>query len=312
MAPEKADRLVSGLGLPQEILSAWWDRRYLSGREPRLTYDFVGLALSVVGDYTYVCYKEPLGPHKQTNDKVSVDVSHWGVCRVDLVDRQLQFRGVRVWAGDQQRILTPSLWYSEFSYFKAGRAGRGELHWNFVHYPWDSLEREVRGLSTQFTNELRNETQQATARKEKVERRRKTDLDKDIDSILADYHVLENPTMEKRSICESVQNYLHAPVSDEDFDKIREDRSSRSLLESTPISPSPNFRGYVFSETLRGEGPYSIDGSRYKNEQHKTFESPHWCLSGRYVGDVEHQIQGNAICPLHGDLLFFRLARLQI
>jgi len=38
----------------QGILNAWWNRRYLTGREAEFTYDYVGLALAVTGEYLVV------------------------------------------------------------------------------------------------------------------------------------------------------------------------------------------------------------------------------------------------------------------
>jgi hypothetical protein len=224
----------------------------------------------------------------------------------------LQFRGVRIWHEPdiRNRDLTPGLWYSEFSYYKLGSAGWGELHWNFVHYPWENLQNDVEKntpLSEHFKETVRKTATSYSVKKETLNRRN----ERPTQDVLADYIVEESPILHdtKTAIWRSLQTYLKSDDSKQDFRLIAQDRINRSSWVTTSESKLPFFRGYVFSETSRGWAPYKMSQESRKGRTRNTFDSPQWCLSGRYVAvpmnseDEKHE----GPCPLQGDLLFFRL-----
>lgn len=98
--------------LPADIVSAWFDGDYLLGDKNSNQVKYIGYCLALLGTYKYFTLEQV--------DKDHVRVAHFGICRIELVHQELEFRGMRLytnpltWSPSQEadRVF---LWSSDFS-----------------------------------------------------------------------------------------------------------------------------------------------------------------------------------------------------
>lgn len=101
--------------LPPDILSAWFNGEYLIGDRNTNQVKHIGFCLALQGTYRYFTLEE--------FEKGSVKmfrVAHYGFCRIELVEQELEFHGIRIytnpdtWKGSEAQDKLP-LWRSDFS-----------------------------------------------------------------------------------------------------------------------------------------------------------------------------------------------------
>ncbi len=98
--------------LPADILSAWFDGKYVIGDKRNNQIKNLGICLSLLGTYRYFTIEEITGG--------AFRLAHYGLCRIELIEHELEFHGIRiytnpkVWGHDKVRDGIP-LWKSAFS-----------------------------------------------------------------------------------------------------------------------------------------------------------------------------------------------------
>jgi hypothetical protein len=292
-----ADKGVGSKRLKQEILNAWWNRRYLAGREAELTYDYLGLALAACGDYLSIGWDSYPVLMKDISDFKLLSV-----CRVNLDEGRLSFRGMRLlW---QDPALIPSLWFSEFSFFDADASGSGRLHWGFVLYPKSALdildeqfpEREISttgGLARQLksfelSKDDENEVRSALGRKDLFDPKPENwkGAGGNQETTINYIELKEGARLEGKwgETLYKTREYLHSPAADEDFEFLKNNVKREDVVKQS--EPQNYGRGHVFSHTRRDWSPGRSLGGR---------------LSGLFSGRTPEPV------PLHGTLHFVRM-----
>lgn len=103
--------------LPPDIISAWFNGDYLIGDRNTNQVKNVGICLALLGTYRYITLEE----FEESGTKM-FRLAHYGFCRIELVDQELEFHGMRIYTNPQTYTTKGEnmpnslpLWKSSFS-----------------------------------------------------------------------------------------------------------------------------------------------------------------------------------------------------
>lgn len=116
--------------VPLDMISAWLRGEYLIGQNESVGYELLGWALMLRGLYVYAVEGTPKGT-----------ISHWGLCKIDIKDGDMTYRGVRLGVPNGAAMKNKEkgklqVWYSIFSKLtRVPSSNNPDAYFGYVMFP---------------------------------------------------------------------------------------------------------------------------------------------------------------------------------
>lgn len=125
--------------IPLDMIHAWLRGEYRIGQNDSTGYEFLGWALMLRGAYVYAVI--PFNEDGKEGECKKENLSHWGICTIDIEDGDLTYQGVRLNVNKNDISVTnKQIWYSLFSKLTRFPSSSDNMPDAFFAYIMDNIE----------------------------------------------------------------------------------------------------------------------------------------------------------------------------